>query len=515
VSALWSMAKVKECVCVHIGQAGCQVGFRCWELFTTEHGIQPDGTRTNDPFDGIPDDGAYQGFFHDTGTGQHVPRSIFVDTEPSVIDDIRISSMGNMFHPDSMLAFKKDARNNYFEGRRMAAELRISDAVMDRVRLAMDLCSNAQGFFVFHSFGGGTGSGVGVKILDDLRDLFPKKSIIQPVIYPSKSYSSTIVEPYNCIFATHESRETVDLSLMMDNEAAYNVCKKNLQLKNPHFKDVNRLLAQCISGCTGPLRYETELNATLDEIRCNLVPVKGFRYPIMCLAPVRHRERKSHEKFKTAEVVAELFDEKNLLCDCKGLDGNRYLAAVVMMRGEGRGDGPPDPEDAGGPTSTMGMSGTFKPISANAVMSAINSLRHVEKGSHKRPIKFVPWMEGSGVKIGIVKAHPVVPPNFIMAKPERQGVMLGNNTAVRQLFARQYIRYLRLMYHKAYIWQFMEASGEEDLFLEARESVRDIMDMYEDLMKQSVDAENEAQEQPPLREVKLFGASQRERERAR
>lgn len=28
---------------LHIGQAGCQVGNACWELYCMEHGISPDG----------------------------------------------------------------------------------------------------------------------------------------------------------------------------------------------------------------------------------------------------------------------------------------------------------------------------------------------------------------------------------------------------------------------------------------------------------------------------------------
>lgn len=33
----------RECISVHIGQAGVQVGNACWELYCLEHGIQPDG----------------------------------------------------------------------------------------------------------------------------------------------------------------------------------------------------------------------------------------------------------------------------------------------------------------------------------------------------------------------------------------------------------------------------------------------------------------------------------------
>merc|ERR1712130_602943 len=34
---------MRECISVHIGQAGCQIGNSCWELYCLEHGIQPDG----------------------------------------------------------------------------------------------------------------------------------------------------------------------------------------------------------------------------------------------------------------------------------------------------------------------------------------------------------------------------------------------------------------------------------------------------------------------------------------
>jgi len=43
-----------------------------------------------------------------------------------------------------------------------------TDNVMDRVRRLADNCSGLQGFFVFHSFGGGTGSCLGVLILKQL-----------------------------------------------------------------------------------------------------------------------------------------------------------------------------------------------------------------------------------------------------------------------------------------------------------------------------------------------------------
>ena len=39
---VWYSQSTKA-LCIHIGQAGVQIGNACWELFCLEHGIQPDG----------------------------------------------------------------------------------------------------------------------------------------------------------------------------------------------------------------------------------------------------------------------------------------------------------------------------------------------------------------------------------------------------------------------------------------------------------------------------------------
>uniref|UniRef100_A0A8B9FUC2 Tubulin/FtsZ GTPase domain-containing protein n=1 Tax=Amazona collaria TaxID=241587 RepID=A0A8B9FUC2_9PSIT len=66
----------RECISIHVGQAGVQIGNACWELYCLEHGIQPDGQMPNDSFNT---------FFSETGAGKHVPRAVFVDLEPTVV----------------------------------------------------------------------------------------------------------------------------------------------------------------------------------------------------------------------------------------------------------------------------------------------------------------------------------------------------------------------------------------------------------------------------------------------
>ena len=56
------------------------LGNSCWELYCMEHGIRMDGTMEAGSTQPTSDD-SFSTFFSETGTGQHVPRAIFMDLE--------------------------------------------------------------------------------------------------------------------------------------------------------------------------------------------------------------------------------------------------------------------------------------------------------------------------------------------------------------------------------------------------------------------------------------------------
>jgi tubulin alpha len=58
-------------------------------------------------------DGSYSTFFTETGSGKYVPRSLFIDLDPSPIDEIRTGRYRSLFHPDLMVSGKEDASNKY------------------------------------------------------------------------------------------------------------------------------------------------------------------------------------------------------------------------------------------------------------------------------------------------------------------------------------------------------------------------------------------------------------------
>lgn len=59
---------------------------------------------------------AFNTFFSETGSGKHVPRAIFVDLEPTVIDEVRTGGYRQLFHPEQLISGKEDAANNFARG---------------------------------------------------------------------------------------------------------------------------------------------------------------------------------------------------------------------------------------------------------------------------------------------------------------------------------------------------------------------------------------------------------------
>merc|ERR1711898_49429 len=105
------------------------------------------------------------------GAGKHVPRCVFVDLEPGVLDEVRTGTYRQLYHPEQLISGKEDAANNYA---RVGKE--IVDLVLDRIRKLADNCTGLQGFMIFHSTGGGTGSGLGSLLLERLSVDYGRKS---------------------------------------------------------------------------------------------------------------------------------------------------------------------------------------------------------------------------------------------------------------------------------------------------------------------------------------------------
>jgi len=447
---------MREVISVHVGQAGVQIGNACWELYCLEHGIQPDGHIPSDKQTG---DTSFETFFSETGSGKYVPRTVFVDLEPSVVDEVRSGTYKQLFHPEQLITGKEDAANNYARGHYTVGK-ELVDNVMDRIRRLADGCTGLQGFLVFHSFGGGTGSGFGALLMERLSVDYGKKSKLEFAVYPAPQVATSVVEPYNSILTTHTTLEHSDCAFMVDNEAIYEICRRNLDNERPSFPNLNRLIAQVVSSITASLRFDGSLNVDLTEFQTNLVPYPRIHFPLVTYAPIISAAKAGHEQLSVADITFRCFEPNNQMVKCDPRRG-KYMACCLLYRGD------------------------VVPKETNAAIATIKT---------KRTIQFVDWCP-TGFKVGINYQPPTVVPGGDLAKVQRAVCMLSNTTAIAEAWARLDHKFDLMYAKRAFVHWYVGEGMEEGEFSEAREDLAALEKDYEEVASDSLEAEAEGEEE--------------------
>ncbi|CAF2596762.1 unnamed protein product [Rotaria sp. Silwood2] len=446
---------MRECISVHVGQAGVQIGNACWELYCLEHGIDSDGQMIkkgkNDKND------SFDTFFHHTGN-RYVPRAVFVDLEESVIDVIRTGPYKSLYHPEQLISDKEDAANNYARGHYTIGK-QIIDFVLDRLRKLSDQCDGLQGFLIFHSFGGGTGSGFTSLLMERLSLEYGKKSKLEFAVYPAPQISTAVVEPYNSILTTHTTLEHSHCAFMVDNEAVYDICRRNLDIERPSYANLNRLIAQIVSSITASLRFEGALNVDLNEFQTNLVPYPRIHFPLATYAPIISAEKAMHEQLSVSEITNAVFDPTSQMVKCDPRHG-KYMACCLLFRGD------------------------VVPQDVNRAVATIKT---------KRSIQFVDWCP-TGFKVGINYQPTSVVPGSDMAPVPRAVCMLSNTTAIAEAWARLDHKFDLLYTKRAFVHWYVGEGMEEGEFSEAREDLAALEKDYEEVGIDTLDADNDEQQ---------------------
>uniref|UniRef100_A0A915PU66 Tubulin alpha chain n=1 Tax=Setaria digitata TaxID=48799 RepID=A0A915PU66_9BILA len=433
-SAAWSP---REVISIHIGQAGVQIGNACWELFCLEHGIQPDGQMGPESSTGEKRDASsLMTFFSETSTGRYVPRALLADLEPTVIDVVRSGTYKHLFHPEQMVSGREDAANNYARGHYSIGKDMI-DTVLDRIRRLAENCGGLQGFLLFHSFGGGTGSGFTSLLMERLTVDYGKKSKLEFSVYPAPQVSTSVVEPYNSVLTTHSTLEHADCSFIVDNEAIYDICHHNLDVERPSYSNLNRLIAQVVSSVTASLRFSGVLNVDLMEFQTNLVPYPRVHFPLVTYAPIISAEKAYHESLSVMDITKACFETPNQMVKCDPSKG-KYMSVCLLYRGD---------------------------VIPNDVKETISSIRQ------KKQLQF----------IGINHQPPTVVPGGDVAAVPRALCALANTTAIAEAWARLDVKFDLMFAKRAFVHWFVGEGMEEGEFFEAREDLAALEKDYEEV----------------------------------
>ena len=320
---------MREILSLHIGQAGTQIGNSCWELFCHEHNISKDGTSLD------PENNASEPmgtFFTESASGKFVPRALYLDLEPTCVEEVKRGDFRDLYHPEQMITGKEDAANNYARGHYTVGK-EIVDLVLDRIRKVVDSCNSIQGFAVYLATGGGTGSGLGSLLLERLSVDYAKNSKLCFTVYPSPQISTAVVEPYNSVLTTHSMLEHAEVVNVLDNEAIYGICKRNLDVARPTYSNLNRLICQVISSMTASVRFSGQLNVDMNEFETNLVPFPRIHFMLSSFAPIISAEKALRERQSVQEITLAAFEPSNQMAKCDPRHG-KFMSCCLLYRGD-------------------------------------------------------------------------------------------------------------------------------------------------------------------------------------
>lgn len=423
---------MREIIHIQAGQCGNQIGAKFWESISDEHGIDAKGN-----YNGESDlqKERLNVYFNEANGGRYVPRSVMMDLECGVLDDIRASPLGQLFRPDNFVVGTSGAGNIWAKGHYTeGAEL--IEQVLDVVRKESESCDCLQGFQIVHSIGGGTGSGMGTLLVSKIREEFPDRMLSTYSVFPSPKVSDTVVEPYNATLSIHQLLENTDAVFSIDNEALYDICQRTLKLTTPSFADLNRLVANVMAGVTASLRFPGQLNSDLRKLCVNLVPFPRLHFFLIGTAPLSSIYTQKYSSMTVAELTQQMFDAKNMMAACDPRNG-RYLTASAMFRGS---------------------------LSTKEVEEQMLQMQN------RNSDQFVEWIPNN-IKTSVCDISP---------KGQKiSATFIGNSTSIQDVFKRVQSQFHAMFKRKAFLHWYTSEGMDEMEFTEAESNMNDLISEYQ------------------------------------
>eukprot|EP00794_Sanderia_malayensis_P019154 gene19154-21074_t len=433
---------MREIINIQLGQCGNQVGSKFWDLICQEHSIQNDGTKL--PNAEKCEERKLENlevYFREAEATRFVPRAVLADLEPGPLDMIRGGPSGSLYRPDNFVYGSGGAGNNWVTGFLTKGASKI-DEIFDVVRKEAESCDCLQGFKVFHSLGGGTGSGLGSLVLSLLREEFPDRMFASVSVLPSPKVSDIVVEPYNTMLAIDQLIEWCDEVFCMDNQALYDICTNSMGKKRICYADLNSLIAQTMSGVTTTLRFPGQLNSDLRKLAVNMIPYPRLHFFITGMAPLRSAESQTFYSESVEQVTRELLEPRNIMCACDPRSG-RFLTFAAMFRGQ------------------------------QLAMGEVE--KHVSKLHDRNSAYFVEWIPNNAK----VTVCDVPPCGRADGQARTTATLLANSTALQDVLVRIKQQFNKMFKRKAFVHWYVNEGLDPLSFNDANSNVSDLIAEYQ------------------------------------
>lgn len=257
-----------------------------------------------------------------------------IDLEPAVISDIRAST-DHLFNDRNIHVSNTGlgAGNIWTKGYDYAdSEIELLTDMIDR---EMDSCDNLDAFQLIHSVGGGTGSGVGSRLLEAMSDRYSKKLLTTYSVFPGEN-SDVVVQPYNIMLTLKRLIENTDANIVIENSKLLSIALDVLQTKSPTITQTNQLISAVISTATNTLRYPSYTYNSLTSIISTLVPTPDLHFITPSYTPYTSdfvTDAKHFKRTTALDIIVSLLDRKNKMIEIRDKNPEKYIGVFNIIQG--------------------------------------------------------------------------------------------------------------------------------------------------------------------------------------
>lgn len=237
-------------VTVLLGQCGNQIGH---QLYSTLYEDTAPCVKAKARNQTSYTESSLERFFDCRDGGRVSPRAVLVDMESKVVQrTVSLAKRSKLWEYDERCVYTQQtgSGNNWANGYSNHAPS-ACDNILDKVQMQVERCDTLDGFLVVMSVAGGTGSGVGARVTECLRERYPHSTLVNQVVWPYAS-GEVIVQDYNTLLTTSHLQRASDALLLLQNDQLHSVCAKLLRLKEVTLNDINSVVCHSLASVLQP-----------------------------------------------------------------------------------------------------------------------------------------------------------------------------------------------------------------------------------------------------------------------